>query len=107
MSSNQRFRLFPNNLNGQNLSIGVGGGPPTPGTVCLFMYQDTIQVSPSCLSVIVYYTEDRRWMETALSLSVEHGLLDLLQYLVDTVGVTLTGELYCLLLYSLDNLCGG
>ena len=46
-----------------------------------------------CLSVIVYYTEDRRWMETALSLSVEHGLLDLLQYLVDTVGVPLTGEL--------------
>ena len=33
-------------------------------------------------------------MKTALSLSVEHGLLDLLQYLVDTVGVTLTGELY-------------
>ena len=33
-------------------------------------------------------------METALSLSVEHGLLDLLQYLVDIVGVTLTGELY-------------
>ena len=32
-------------------------------------------------------------METALSLSVEYGLLDLLQYLVDTVGVTLTGEL--------------
>ena len=32
-------------------------------------------------------------METALSLSVEHGLLDLLQYLVDTVGVPLTGEL--------------
>ena len=46
-----------------------------------------------CLSVIVYYTEDRRWMKTALSLSVQHGLLDLLQYLVDTVGVPLTGEL--------------
>ena len=47
-----------------------------------------------CLSVIVYYTEDRSWMETALSFSVEHGLLDLLQYLVDIVGVTLTGVLY-------------
>ena len=32
-------------------------------------------------------------METALSLSIEHGLLDLLQYLVDTVGIILTGEL--------------
>ena len=47
-----------------------------------------------CLSVIVYYTEDRRWMKIALSFSVERGLLDLLQYLVDTQGVTLTGELY-------------
>ena len=34
-------------------------------------------------------------METALSFSVKHGLLYLLKYLVDTVGVTLTGELNC------------
>ena len=39
-------------------------------------------------------------METALSVSVEHGMLDLLQYLVETVGVTLTGELYILISYS-------
>ena len=32
-------------------------------------------------------------MKPALSLSVQNGILDLLQYLVDTVGVTLTGEL--------------
>ena len=38
-------------------------------------------------------------MKTALSFSVKHGLLDLLQYLVDTVGVTLTGELYRLAIH--------
>ena len=30
---------------------------------------------------------------TALSVSIHHGLLDELRYLVDTVGVPLTGEL--------------
>ena len=33
------------------------------------------------------------WMETALSVGIHYGMLDLLRYLVDTQGVTLTGEL--------------
>ena len=45
-------------------------------------------------SILKLTGEDRRWMETALMVSIHYGLLDLLQYLVDTVGVTLTGELY-------------
>ena len=35
--------------------------------------------------------EDRR---TALSLSIYHGFLGVSRYLVDTMGITLTGELY-------------
>ena len=33
-------------------------------------------------------------METALIVSIHYGILDLLRYLVDTQGVTLTGELF-------------
>ena len=45
-------------------------------------------------SILKLAGEDRRWMETALIVSIHYGILDLLRYLVDTQGVTLIGELF-------------
>ena len=49
-------------------------------------------VCPTVTFVLPALTEEDR--RTALSVSIHCGFLDVLRYLVDTVGVTLTGELY-------------
>ena len=58
----------------------------------MYVWHWVINVPNTVFNSLKLVEEDGKWMETALSLSIHNGLLDLLRYLIDTKGVTLTGE---------------